>query len=153
MAASLSLSLFLGIHERGIHRMDADYGKETGRSSGSCHLDLHFRYAKNDRAHARYNNFSEPLFTQAIYRGTQAAINKEFTSESRVRVSGRAIYKVSASFRFALVNDYTSFRSCFLSFHGFVLLLHPAPTPLLYAALLLLALFISALSLRRQGSN
>lgn len=66
--------------------MDADYGNETGRSSGSCHLDLHFRYAKNDRAHARYNNFSEPLFTEAIYGG-KAAINKEFTIGERVACS------------------------------------------------------------------
>lgn len=74
--------------------------------------------------------------------------NSRSESESRVRVSGRAIYKVSASFRFALVNDYTSFRSCFLSFHGFVLLLHPAPTLLLYAPSY--CAFYPALSLREQ---
>lgn len=71
--------------------------------------------------------------------------------ESRVRVSGRAIYKVSASFRFALVNDYTSFRSCFLSFHGFVLLLHPAGTLLLYAPSY--CAFYPALSLREQSKR
>lgn len=74
--------------------------------------------------------------------------NSRSESESRVRVSGRAIYKVSASFRFALVNDYTSFRSCFLSFHGFVLLLHPASTLLLYAPSY--CAFYPALSLREQ---
>lgn len=73
MAASL------GVHERA-YTMDADYGKETGRSSGSCHLDLHFRYAKNDRAHARYNNFSEPLFTQAIYGGRPRSIKNSRAS-------------------------------------------------------------------------
>lgn len=80
---SLSLSVSIRTREG---RMDADYGNETGRSSGSCHLDLHFRYAKNDRAHARYNNFSEPLFTEAIYGG-KAAINKEFTIGERVACS------------------------------------------------------------------
>lgn len=82
---NFSLSLSVSIRKRE-GRMDADYGNETGRSSGSCHLDLHFRYAKNDRAHARYNNFSEPLFTEAIYGG-KAAINKEFTIGERVACS------------------------------------------------------------------
>ena len=56
-------------------------------------------------------------FTKADRRSIKNSRSREI--ESRVRVTDPAIYKVSAPFRFALVNDYTSFRSCFLSFRGF----------------------------------
>lgn len=103
---------------------------------------------ENDRAHARYNNFSEPLFTEAIYEG-RPTINKEFTMLREPVACSRtdlAIYMVSAPFRFALVNDYTSFRSCFLSVRGFVFF---KPEPTCYT-LILLRLFILSF-VRNEG--